>query len=289
VIDLLDIDDAPFATRELVEPEPPAPIDPRSLPCRYSALKQFAVSPLHYWHAMQDQYEETLSMRLGSGCHAMLFGTPYVVWEGKTRNGKAWDAFKAIYAGTLILSRSEERKARAMCDALRRSELAMSVLFGPGMVHEQRIDWTWNGRAYRSTPDAAPTKRGPLGDLKCLRSARPEDVMWQSKKAHYHAQAALYEKALATKGVEVTGSYLVVVENKAPHPVTVLRFTPAALEQGERSLVLWDEQRRACESANEFPGYAQSVVDLDLPGEGDELVFGDDAEGDGNNGNGAEE
>ena len=251
------------------------PVDPRTMPCRYSALKQFAVSPLHYWHAMQDQYEETLSMRLGSGAHAMLFGTPFVVWGGKTRNGKAWEQFKADFHDSLILSASEERKARAMCDALRRSELAMSTLFGPGMVHEQRIDWTWNGRAYRSTPDGA--SRTVLADLKCLRSARPDDVAWQSRKMQYHAQAAMYRRALNEQGASIQDCYLVVVENRAPHPVTVLRFTPMALEQGERSLVLWDEQRRACEASNTYPGYCQSVVDLDLPGNDmGELVFADD-------------
>jgi hypothetical protein len=261
-------------------------IDPRSLPCRYSALKQFSRSPLHYWHAMQGSYEESLSMRLGSGAHALLFDTPYVVWEGKTRNGKAWDSFKEAHEGVLILSQSELAKAEAMRDALRGNRLAMSVLFGPGMVHEQRIDWNWNGRAYRSTPDGA--SKTVLADLKCLRSAKPDDVMWQSKKAQYHAQAAMYRRALNERGASIGDCFLVVVENKPPHPVTVLRFTPMALEQGERSLVLWDEQRRACEDAGEFPGYCQSVVDLDLPGDGDELIFGDDAEDD-NVSNGAEE
>ena len=266
MIDLADIDDTDEA----------GPVDPRSLPCRYSALKQFAQSPLHYWHAMQDQYEETLSMRLGSGAHAITFGTPFVVWSGKTRSGKAWDAFKLEHAGKLILSQSELRKAEAMATALRSNALAMSVLFGPGMVHEQRIDWEWNGRAYRSTPDAA--SRTVLADLKCLRSARPDDVAWQSKRMQYHAQAAMYRRALNERGANIQDCYLVVVENKAPHPVTVMRFTPMALEQGERSLALWDEQRRACEQANEYPGYVQSIVDLDLPGDADELIFGDDAD-----------
>ena len=273
MIDLADIDDTDEA----------GPVDPRSLPCRYSALKQFAQSPLHYWHAMQGSYEESLSMRLGSGAHAMLFGQPLVIWTGKTRNGKAWDAFKAEHASELILSMSELRKAEAMCAALRGNALAMSVLFGPGMVHEERIDWTWNGRAYRSTPDGA--SRTVLADLKCLRSAKPTDVMWQSRKAEYHAQSAMYRRALNERGATIGDCYLVVVENKAPHPVTVMRFAEAALEQGERSLAVWDEQRRACEEANEYPGYVQSIVPLDLPG--DEgmagLVFGDD-ETDDNNG-----
>lgn len=277
-----------LATEAENDEQPAGPVDPRSLPCRYSALKQFAHSPLHYWHAMQDMFEETLSMRLGSGAHAMLFGTPYKVFTGKKRQGKAWDAFEAEHEGSLILTPSEVVKAEAMCSALRGNALAMSVLFGPGMVHEQRIDWTWNGRAYRSTPDGA--SRTVLADLKCLRSAKPDDVMWQSRKMAYHAQAAMYRTALNERGASIEACHLVVVENKAPHPVTVMRFTEAALEQGERSLALWDEQRRACEAANQYPGYVQSIVDLDLPGDDGMagLVFGDDDEADGNNVNGVE-
>jgi hypothetical protein len=219
-------------------------------------------------------------MKLGSGAHAMLFGQPFEVFAG-ARRGKVWDQFKADHAGELVLNGKEAAEARAMVEAIRGNALAMSLLFGPGMQHERRIDWTWNGRAYRSTPDAF----GPrvLVDLKCLRSARPDDIMWQSRKMAYHAQAAMYRRCLREAGLStVDDCYLVVVENSKPHPVTVLRFTPMALEQGERSLALWDEQRRACEDANEYPGYVQSIVDLDLPGESEPLIFGDDAEDDGN-------
>ena len=248
-------------------------IDPRSLPCRYSALKQFAQSPLHYWHAMQGDYDETLSMRLGSGCHAIMFSQPFTVWEGKTRNGKVWDAFAEEHAGKLILSLSELRQAQAMAAALRANREAMELLDAPGVIHEQRLDWSWDGRAFRSTPDARSP--GVLVDLKCLRSAAPTDVMWQSSKASYHAQAALYRRALATIGERIDAAYLVVVENKAPHPVTVLRFGTAALEQGDRACIGWNEYRRACEDADSYPGYVQAVVSLDLPGD-DGLVWPDD-------------
>jgi hypothetical protein len=251
-------------------------IDPRDRPCRYSALKQFARSPLHYWHAMQDGFVSTRAMTLGSGGHAMLFGTPFVVYEGQ-RRGNDWKAFQAEHVDTLILNEKEAAEARAMVDAVRGSALAMSVLFGPDMRYEQRIDWTWNGRAYRSTPDAySPTR---IVDLKTTQDAEPGRVAWQSSKMHYHAQAALYREAIQAThpGARIEDCYLVVVESKAPHPVTVLRFSDAALMAGLQSCIAWDRQRADCEERNAYPSYAQTVVPLDLPGT-DSLVWpeGDD-------------
>lgn len=250
-------------------------VNPRDVPCRFSTLKAFALSPLHYWHACQDQFEETLSMRLGSGAHAILFDQPIAVWDkpakkgaGKApRSGEAWDEFKSEHTGKTILNANERRQAQVIADAIRRHELASRVLF-ESSVREQRIDWEWDGRAFRSTPDVLGTYH--MVDLKCLRSAEPERVMWQSRSMHYHAQAALYRRAVLEKfNRTLRECYLVVVENKEPHPVTVLRFSERALDMGNRSCVAWNEQRRQYEEANEWPGYVQSIVELDLPGEDD--------------------
>lgn len=253
-------------------------IDPASVPLRFSTLKLIDQSPLHYWFAVQRGYEETLSMRIGSGAHAILFGTPYVVWSGR-RGSKAWGAFEAEHAGETILTQSEYQKSWDMATAIRSHATANRLLF-TDTVLEQRIDWTWQGRSFRSTPDAA--SRTACIDLKCLRSAKPEDVMWQSKKMGYHVQAAVYKRALNSTGnYNIKDNYLVVVENKQPYPVTVLRFTDTALESGDRTAAGWLEQVLACERAGAYPGYTQTIVDLELPGNGlDGFVFAEDEESD---------
>lgn len=249
-------------------------IDPRSIPCRFSLLKEFARSPLHYWHACQYEHEETLSMRLGSGAHALLFGKPLAVFDvpaktgkGKApRNGAQWEEFKKAHEGETIVNAAEKRQADKIAKAVQNSPLAMRLLKDARI--EERIDWNWNGRAFRSTPDALGTYH--MVDLKCLKSADPERVAWQARSMHYHAQAALYRLAVLERfNRTVRECYLIVVENKEPHPVTVLRFTETALDLGNRLVVAWNERRRVHEEANEWPGYVQSIVDLDMPGEGD--------------------
>jgi len=246
-------------------------VDPCDVPVRFSTLKAFSLSPLHYWQACQDDREETLSMRLGSGADAILFGKPIAVWNqpakkgaGRApRNGAAWDAFRAEHDGQVILSANERRQAEALAAAIRANATAARVLFENTTI-EQRIDWTWNGRAYRSTPDARGVRH--IADLKCLRSAEPRRVTWQSQAMHYHAQAALYRRAIGESlNVSIDECYLVVVENKEPYPVTVLRFTEGALTDGDWLCVLWDEQRRRCEESRTWDGYATDVVELDLP------------------------
>ena len=68
---------------------------------------------------------------------------------------------------------------------------------------------------------------------------------------------------------------LLAVESTAPYVVTVFRVTERALEQGRRTYRLWFERLMACEEADEWPGYVQSVVPLDVP-ESDEVTFGEE-------------
>jgi hypothetical protein len=249
-------------------------IDPRSVPLRFSTAKKIQESPAHYLDAVINEYDETLSMRIGSGAHAILFDQPYVVWTGKTRNGKVWDAFEAEHAGETILSQSENAKAQAMAAAIKLHSTASRLLFTDTVV-ETRIDWEWQGRAFRSTPDAAG--RTWCVDLKCLRSADPEKVKWQSRNMGYHAQAAVYRRALNSTGrYNIKDNYLIVVENKRPYPVTVLRFTETAIECGDRVASGWLERVLACEASNSYPGYVQTIVDLEVPETIDDFIFDED-------------
>jgi hypothetical protein len=255
-------------------------IDPATVPLRFSTLKLIQQSPLHYWHAVQRGYDETLSQRLGSGAHAILFGTPYVVWSGR-RAGKDWDAFAKKHADELILTTSEYEKAQDMAKAIRSNPIASRLLFTDTKL-ETRIDWEWQGRSFRSTPDAA--SRTTLVDLKCLRSAEPDKVMWQSRNMYYNAQAALYRMALNSIGHNIKECFLVVVENKPPYPTTVFRFLETALEAGERSLQSWMERLRECEASGSYPGYATTIQDLGVPVSMDDLQFDDDEEEESGNG-----
>ena len=256
-------------------------IDPRTVPVRFSALKNIARSPAHYHHAVQqaDRWAGTASMRIGSGGHAMLMGQPVVQYTGAVRRGKAWDAFRAANRDATILSGKEWDTAHAISQAVKADPLAARLLLADNMTYERTIHWDYQGRACRSTPDARSAYT--LIDLKTTKCADPgrfvRDAMWMG----YHAQLAFYGMALeAAGGMKPRDSYIIAVENKPPHPVVVLKLTERAINMGERLVRGWMERLKVCEDANEWPGYVQCVTDFDVPDDDIGLTFGDDDEED---------
>lgn len=241
-------------------------VDPRTVPVRFSNLKHMAASALHYLDAVQTDRDDTIAMRFGRGTHALIFGQPVVKWDGKTRNGKVWDAFKATNAHAEIMNVKEWAAAESIASALRNHSLAAPLLFDHGAVHEEQIAWEWLGRACTSRLDMH--RPGVLVDLKTTKCADPvrfeRDAYWRG----YHAQLAFYSLAYRHKyGESPAASYIVAVESKRPHAIVVMHVPPAALEVGEMQCRGWFERLLACEASNAWPGYSESVVEFRLPSE----------------------
>lgn len=241
----------------------PDSFDWRAVTLRYSLLKKMGTSPAHYRHAAMHDDDDSLSLRLGAVTHAMLFETPFSVWTGKARRGKEWDEFEKANDDRPIANVTEALSCRAIVDALRADPIASRLMFETGMIHEQRIDWAWGGRAFRSTPDARGN--GRIVDLKTTRCAEPGKFRWDAIRYSYHAQLALYQQAaMAGLGETIDELYIVAVESKAPYCVTTMRLTPQAVALGMQACIAWYERLRVCEECDAWPGYSQSIVDLDM-------------------------
>jgi hypothetical protein len=222
--------------------------------------------------------DETYAMERGTAVHAMLFGTRKVVGyhEGKKRAGKEWEAFQLEHAEKEILTAKEYAKAVRMAEAVSDNPLAMDILYGDRAVHEKTIDWQLLGRSCAGTPDVrAP---GYIAELKTSVSAQPERFRWQVLRMHYHAALAWYMQGVALSGLgQPQAAFIVAVESSPPHPVTVHRLTPRTLDIGARLVRLWMERLVGCEASGEWPGYAQSILELDLGDEEDvPLIFGEE-------------
>lgn len=255
-----------------------APVDPKMVRVRHSCLKRMSESPMHYLDSIRSPFEETLSMKLGSGAHAMLLGKPWTVFTGPVRRGKVWDAFEAGHAGAVILNQREADEARRMVESVHACPDAMALL--KGLTFERTLEYRHElqGRACQATPDAFCSQR--VVEFKTARSAEPGWFNRDGKRRHYHAQLAWYLDAVAYSGLGTPAeAFIIAVESKRPHPVTVMPLTDRAIDLGRRACRLWLERLIACEAFDRWPGYCESPVPFDVTDdEGDGFALNVDGE-----------
>lgn len=266
-------------------------VDTRNAAVRYSVLKLMDRSPAHCYAGFQRGIvDETLSMRIGSGAHALLFGSPrVVVYRGGTlmidkvvkgkkgapdtvvqvpkeysdvRNGACWEKFKEEHADCLILNETEMKRAEAMARALDSDPVASSLLFVPGTQHEHRLEWTFMGRRCSGTLDAL----GPTAiiDLKCVKESSPRRFPYQARSMHWHGQVAWYRNAAALAGLGEREPLLCAIESTDPYPVQIFRLTDDDILEGERLYTSWMQRLLECEESGYWPSYADGIVPLNV-------------------------
>lgn len=237
-----------------------------------SRLKLFGRSPAHYKGAVdKDEY----FLERGTAVHSLLLGGDRVIgYPGAVRRGKEWDAFEAANQDAIILTKAEYGKAEAIAASVRRDPLAMSLL--EGQSFEVTVEWVYLGRACSSRVDVVGDH---IAELKCVADASPQRFMWQAVRMGWFAQLAFYQEACAAKHkTRLEDLYIVAVESAPPHVTACYRLDERAVEFGRKQFRGWFERLLMCESANEFPGYCQSVMPLSAPDEESELVFPSDPE-----------
>lgn len=238
-----------------------------TIPIRYSHLSRMSRSALHYQAAASGTYyADTPAMRTGRLVHGLVLGGPSapVVYEGD-RRGKAWQEFQLLHDGAEIVTRAEADRAIPIADAVLGDPIAGPLVRAVSARREKRIEWSIGGRACAGTPDSYDPATGILLDLKTTTSARPADFARHTWAYHYHGQLSWYRHALETLGESVSTCLLVAVETAAPYGVSVHRLSSRILAEGERSWRAWWEQLMVCEATGQWPGYAESIVDLDVP------------------------
>lgn len=232
-----------------------------SQPVRFSTLKWMAESAYHYRVNARAQARH---LEIGSAVDALLLGTNEVMaYQGKVRRGKEWDAFQASNAGKLIVTKKELALAEGMRDSVLACPYAVEVLKGR---RQEEIFWEYLGRKCVSHLDVAAEDGTFVTELKTGQTSNPSKFRWQAFKFAYHAQLAFYRLAKEYQtGKKPRAAYIVIVSSKAPHVTTVMRVSEHALELGERLIRTWFETLLNCEKSNQWPGYAQTIIELDAP------------------------
>lgn len=244
----------------------------------HSLLKLHAQSPAHVLHRARNPLEPSRAVIVGAVADRMIMGNRgWAVFDGRTRQGKEWEAFKLAHPGETICNRSEYDDAKGCADAVLSDPVARALLDPERCEFQQVMQWDAYGlpcaagiQGQRGGFDALclrpkSVSRPYIADMKCTADADPETLSKHAIKMYWHSQAAFYLDGARELGIGVSEFYLVCVESSAPHPVTVLRVPETALDLGRRSLQRWSDRHRACEDAGVWPGYVQAIVDLEVP------------------------
>lgn len=244
------------------DPRPPEATEP----IRFSRLKLFSKSPAHFAAALP---EESTALDLGSAAHSLILGGRQVIaYPGKVRRGKEWEQFECENPDAIILTKSDFGRASRMAKAVKDNRDAMRVLEGD---REQTLYWNIQKRACRGTPDVRSDAF--ITELKTGETSDPRFFPFKLRRFSYHAQLAWYSDGAVLCGLpDPKEHYVVAVEATYPHVVTVFRIARETIEQGRKMVRLWFERLLQCEAANEWPGYCQSIVDLELPNENFEML-----------------
>lgn len=243
----------------------------------WSTLSHMARSPLHYQHKLTAVDHDTDARKVGRACHIAIyepeeFQARVVKWDGGTRRGKEWDAFRAANAGREILTENEYDDVIALQRAVRANATAMAHLSGPGDA-EVTVTWTHRVAPIEFLPGWSIECKGRLDwagqkslvDLKTVRDASPTAFGRAVHAYQWHVQAAMYVDAwLAATGDELP-YVLIAAEKSPPKAVAVYRVPESILELGRQEYRRLLAQLHVCRETNSWPGYFEGEADLELP------------------------
>jgi len=226
----------------------------------FTPLKTFELSAAHFKAAVIEGGEWTRPKSQGSLLHALTLGGDYAVWH-KERRGNAWEAFEKEHLAQnpkkLIVTQKEYDQVARAADAIMKHDLAGPLLRCG--EREKSLSWTVMGRKCAGRLDVAGEH---VVDLKSTRCAEPGWFRKQAMGMCYHAQLDWYLRGARFNDIPARSAFIVAAEIKPPYAVTVFELEPQDLVEGEKRWRLWMERLLACEAANTWPAYTQSIEPL---------------------------
>ena len=182
-----------------------------------------------------------------------------MLWDGKRRAGKEWDAFKEEHAGKIILTNGYYENLKGMLRRLRRHPEVLKWNARPGEVEvSQRAEINGivvKGRVDKLTDDPIIDLKSSGMDLDETRFAS------HTVKLGWHIQGALYCRLFNRKRF-----ILGVVENATPYDVVMFELSPELLELGDHQAMMLLDAWKVCCKNNHWPGRSDELVTLEVPG-----------------------
>lgn len=231
---------------------------------RFSNLKAMSLSPAHYEARVDEPFERTRAMRVGTVTHQLVLGPQpgkeVLRFHGEKRAGKAWEAFETAHPNVEIATNPEWLEAEAIARAVLAHPKASELL--AGTEREKQLEWELDGLPC-ATGGIDAIGCGRLIDLKTTTSTEPRKWARQAHAMCYPAQLVWYQYGARANGLTADELYLIGVETDRPYAVTPFKLTPATEEVGRRQIAAWLERLKRSLEDNHWPEYTQTVLDLE--------------------------
>lgn len=237
----------------------------------FSTIKAFDHSPAAYRHLLDSPREDCDAFVFGRLSHALTLEPEtvdgrWVVWDGKVRRGKEWEAFQAANVGKDIMRGADFDPAANLAKAVRQHPTAS--LWLADFAAEVTVVWTdaETGIKCKCRLDGV----GPelAFDLKTTGDSSERAMAASMLRYSYHAQAAMYLDALAAAGQPRSQYGLIAAEKTAPHKVRCYTLSEAAIESGRTQYRGWLRMLAECRASETWPAWLpgeEQVRELDLP------------------------
>ncbi len=221
------------------------------------------------------EQEETEALAFGSAFHCALleperFDRTYVLEPAfgdcrKTENKNARDAWRKASEGKRPVSCADFATIRGMTDSVRAHPLAGKML--QGGVAEATLRWrdAETGIECKGRADYYVPGLGLVVDVKTTQDARAASFRKSVANFGYHRQEAFYRAGFDGAAAPVEHFVFLAVEKAAPYLVALYELDGDALDSGEASTRVDLRTLARCIERDEWPGYGNSIITLDLP------------------------
>lgn len=235
----------------------------------WTRLKSLRTSALQFKFDSEHPREETAALRIGVAAHALVLEPAelerrFVVYEGKVRRGKEWDAFQLANPGKIICNQTEWDNAIAAGKSVVANRHAHIYLRNG--IHELALTWKdeQTGLDLKCRADHA----GPwLVELKSTGVIQPRLFAGLVARMGYHCQLAYQDEGLRANGIETyPEKIMIVVQSEAPFDVIVYRIPAHVVEVGRAEVRKLLARLVECRAKNTWPGIApEGTLEFSLP------------------------
>ena len=222
---------------------------------------------LHMKQAMERVDDKpTDAMIMGTHIHAAVLEPEkledVVVYPGKVRRGKEWDAFKAEHDIRNILYLHSIDDLNAIRDAVQGNKEAKMLL----EEIEAEKELYWDGLYSKAKAKLDGINPNFILEVKSMAAIHPRDFQRQSYNMGYHLQYGWYQEAAEMCQLGKLPVYIIAIESRKPFDCVVYEADEELIAAGRIEAVEIAKRYNCCRIADYYPGVAEDGIQtLKLP------------------------